>query len=72
MYGVKKQDLKLIKQAGFNTFQTYDKNAAAIAALVPQARAQGLKMLAYPNNVINSQYAKRKMAYIRVVSDRRA
>ena len=59
MYGVKKpQDLKLIKQAGFNTFQTYDKNAAAIAALVPQARAQGLKMLAYPNNVINSQYAK--------------
>jgi hypothetical protein len=59
LYGAQKpQDLKIIRQAGFNTFQTYDKKAAPIAALAKEAKAQGLKMLAYPNNIINSQYAK--------------
>lgn len=59
IYGAKKpQDLQIIKQAGFNTFQTYDKQADAIAALAREARLKNLNILAYPNNIINSKYSR--------------
>ncbi len=57
------KDLKIIKQVGFNTFQTYDKGADAIAALAREARPHGLKMLAYPNNIINSKYERQAQSW---------
>jgi len=48
------KDLTAVKEAGFNTFQIYYKNPDTIASFARQAN--GLKMLAYPNKIIGSQY----------------
>jgi hypothetical protein len=60
MYGVEtKKDLAIVKEAGFNCFQTYTKDPAVLAGLAAEAGRLKLKMLAYPDGVIDSSYSVR-------------
>jgi len=57
MYGIAgPEDLAVIKKAGFNCFQTYERGPEKLAALAAQAAALQLKMLAHPDKVIGSAY----------------
>ncbi|OGR69921.1 MAG: hypothetical protein A2089_11245 [Elusimicrobia bacterium GWD2_63_28] len=51
-------ELATLKAAGFNSFHTYTQDPARLAALAKEAKKQGLKMLAYPDRVIDSSYSK--------------
>ncbi|HNW44964.1 MAG TPA: hypothetical protein PKI19_10700 [Elusimicrobiales bacterium] len=58
MYGVAgPEDLAALKKAGFNCFQSYDKNPAKLAALAGAAAALDMQMVAAPDEVIASTYA---------------
>ncbi len=60
MYGAKAiKDLAVIKEAGFNCFQTYTKDPAVLAGLAAEADRLKLRMLAYPDGVIGSSYSVR-------------
>ncbi|MFA6433600.1 MAG: hypothetical protein WCW52_02785 [Elusimicrobiales bacterium] len=59
MYGINKpQELRIIKRAGFNCFQTYGQSPELLAALAEEAGKLGLKMLAAPDMIIGSAYDK--------------
>jgi len=58
-YGINgPQELAVLKQGGFDCFQTYVQDPARLAALAAEAKKLDLKMLAYPDKVIDSPYAK--------------
>lgn len=60
MYGVSaKRDLAVIKEAGFNCFQTYDQDPAILAELAAEAKKLKLKMAAYPDRVMDSVYGEK-------------
>ncbi len=48
--------LAALKAAGFNSFHTYGQNPARLAALAAEADKLGLKMLAAPDQVLDSTY----------------
>ena len=52
------QELSVLKQAGFNCFHTYAQDPERLAALAAEAKKLGLKMVAAPDRVIDSPYAK--------------
>jgi len=59
MYGIgAKRDLAVIKEAGFNCFQTYDQAPETLAGLAAEAKKLKLKMSAYPDRVISSTYSE--------------
>ena len=51
-------ELSALKQAGFNCFATYVQDPERLAALAAESKKLGLKMVAYPDRVIDSPYAK--------------
>ena len=57
MYGIgSPAELTVLKRAGFNCFQTYEKAPERLAALAAEAGKLGLKMTAHPDKVIGSAY----------------
>ncbi len=59
LYGVDSpQDIPVIKAAGFNCVQTYKKDVLTIRALALAAQKEHIKIVVYPNNIINSPYQK--------------
>lgn len=57
MYGVDNPtDIKTIKKAGFNCFQTYKQDPELLAKLAREAKKQGMQVVFYPNKVIGSSY----------------
>ena len=59
MYGIgKPAELQILKQAGFNCFQTYEQSPELLAALAAEAVKLGLEMVAMPDKVIGSAYDK--------------
>ncbi|MDO8804790.1 MAG: hypothetical protein Q7R35_10170 [Elusimicrobiota bacterium] len=52
------QELAALKQAGFNCFQTYVQDPQRLAGLAAGAKKLDLKMVAAPDKVIDSAYAK--------------
>lgn len=59
LYGVDSpQDIPVVKAAGFNCVQTYKKDADTIKALAQAAQKENIKIVVYPNNIINSPYQK--------------
>lgn len=50
-------ELPLIKEAGFNCFQTYSNDPERLASLAAEAGKLDLKMVASPERVIDSSYA---------------
>jgi len=58
MYGIgMPEELAVLKQAGFNCFQTYAPDPGKLAMLAAEAEKQGLMMLAFPDAVIGSAYS---------------
>ncbi len=51
-------ELSVLKQGGFNCFATYVQDPERLAALAAEAKKLDLKMVAYPDRVIDSAYAK--------------
>ncbi len=59
MYGIgKPAELQILKQAGFNCFQTYEQAPELLAVLAAEAVKLGLSMVAMPDKVIGSAYDK--------------
>jgi hypothetical protein len=57
MYGIgATRDLAVIKEAGFNCFQTYSQDPEVLAELAAEAKKLKLKMTASPVRVIDSLY----------------
>jgi len=57
MYGVNNpEDISLLKKAGFNCLQTYDRTPAKLSALAKEADKQNMKVVFYPNEVATSDY----------------
>lgn len=57
IYGVKdKEEIPTIKQAGFNTVQTYNKDPEYLSRLAEKAKQYDMKLLIYPNKIIGSEY----------------
>lgn len=55
IYGVERpEDLVQIRNAGFDAFQTYLGDRAALAALAKEAGRQGLRMLAAPDELLKA------------------
>src|SRR3989338_4548398 len=52
------QELAVLKQGGFNCFATYVQDPERLAGLAAEAKKLDLKMVAYPDRVIDSDYAK--------------
>lgn len=52
------QELAVLKQGGFNCFATYVQDPERLAGLAAEAKKLDLKMVAYPDRVIGSSYAK--------------
>ena len=48
--------IKTVKGAGFNCIQTYTQNPGKIKALASEAKKRGLKIVVYPDKIINSPY----------------
>lgn len=58
-YGISgPQELAVLKQAGFNCFQTYVQDPQRLAGLAAEAEKLDLKMVAAPDKVIDSDFAK--------------
>ena len=57
IYGVKdEEEIPTIKQAGFNTVQTYKANPEFLSRLAKKAKEYDMKLLIYPNKIIGSEY----------------
>ncbi|MDR0952821.1 MAG: hypothetical protein LBM71_01335, partial [Elusimicrobiota bacterium] len=55
MYGVNRtQDLKTIKDAGFNCFQTYKQDPKLMSALAKEAQKQNLQIVFYPQPLLKA------------------
>lgn len=59
----KAEDIKIVKDAGFNTVQTYNKDPKIIYELAKEAKKQNITLLAYPDKVFGSQYQKKLQQY---------
>ncbi len=60
LYGVTNpNDLKTIKQAGFNCIQTYSKDADLLSELATEAQKQGLKVVFRPDAIIGTKYEQK-------------
>ena len=60
LYGVNNpSDLKLVKKAGFTCIQTYKTNPEQLDALAKEAQKQGLKVVFYPNKVLDTEYQQK-------------
>lgn len=58
-YGISgPQELSVVKKAGFNCFATYVQDPERLAAMAAESKKLDLKMVAYPDRVIDSSYAK--------------
>ena len=58
-YGISgPQELSVLKRDGFNCFATYVQDPERLAGLAAEAKKLDLKMVAYPDRVIDSSYAK--------------
>ena len=58
-YGISgPQELSVLKRDGFNCFATYVQDPGRLAGLAGEAKKLDLKMVAYPDRVIDSSYAK--------------
>lgn len=57
IYGVNdEEEIPTIKQAGFNIVQTYKANPEYLSRLAEKAKQYDMKLLIYPNKVIDSEY----------------
>jgi len=57
IYGVNdEEELPTIKQAGFNTVQTYKKDPEYLSRLAEKAKQYDMKLLIYPDKIIGSEY----------------
>ena len=64
MYGAAaKRDLAVIKEAGFNCFQAYGQDPAVLAELAAEAKKLKLKMVAYPDRVMESPYGEKAKSW---------
>lgn len=64
IYGVNNpKDIAALKEAGFNCIQTYRKEPEIINSLALEAEKQGVKLVAYPDNIIGSKYENRAQNY---------
>ncbi|MBI4351639.1 MAG: hypothetical protein HY550_09385, partial [Elusimicrobia bacterium] len=52
------QQLSALKEAGFNCFQTYTQDPQRLSGLAAEAKKLGLKMVAFPDRVVDSAQAK--------------
>jgi hypothetical protein len=53
IYGVNDpQDIAIVKDAGFNTIQTYKKDIETITALAEEAKKQDIKIIVYPDEFL--------------------
>lgn len=53
IYGVNNpQDIAVVKDAGFNTIQTYVKDITVITKLAEEAKKQDIKIIVYPDNFL--------------------
>ena len=59
----KPEDISYIKEAGFNTIQTYNKNPNTIYELAKEAKKQDIKLLAYPDKIIGSSFQEEIQKY---------
>ena len=60
LYGVNNpSDVAIVKQAGFNCFQSYQKDPEKLAALARAAKKQGMQVVFYPDEIIGSSYEKK-------------
>lgn len=50
------EEIPIIKQAGFNTVQTYKKDPEYLSRLAEKAKQYDMKLLIYPNKIIGSEY----------------
>lgn len=59
MYGVNTdKDIKIIKKAGFNCFQTYLKEFDTLKYLAEEAKKQNIKAVFYPNKITTEKQIK--------------
>lgn len=59
MYGVNTdKDIKVIKQAGFNCFQTYSKDFDTLKYLAENAKKQNIKSIFFPNKIETEEQVK--------------
>ncbi|MCR4662401.1 MAG: hypothetical protein K5622_00755 [Endomicrobiaceae bacterium] len=59
LYGVKNpEDITKVKEAGFNCIHTYNKNPENIKALADEAAKNEIKLLVYPNKIIEDNKYK--------------
>ena len=65
LYGVKSaKDIISAKEAGFNCVQTYNKNPEKIKELVDEAEKNEIKLVIYPNKIIeNVKYKEEAKSY---------
>ncbi len=57
IYGVNDEnEIPVIKQAGFNTVQTYNQNPEYISRLAEKTKQYDMQLLVYPNRVIGGEY----------------
>lgn len=57
LYGVNNpSDVKTVRKAGFNCFQTYQQDPALLSSLAKQAQKQGMEVVFYPNKVLGSAF----------------
>ncbi len=57
IYNVKdEEDIPIIKQAGFNTIQTYKTNPEFLSRFAEKAKQYDMKLLIYPDKIIGSEY----------------
>jgi len=57
IYNVKdEEDIPTIKQAGFNTIQTYNTNPEFLSRLAEKVKQYDMKLLIYPYKIIGSEY----------------
>ncbi len=57
------EDIPIIKQAGFNTIQTYKANPEFLSRLAKKAKEYDMKLLIYPNKIIDSEYENEARNY---------
>ena len=57
------EDISIVRDAGFNTIQTYKKDPKSILALANESQKQGITLLAYPDKIIGSHLQKEVQKY---------
>ena len=64
VYGVSEpEQVKIVKDAGFTCFQSYQKKPEIVAALAKEANKYHLKTVFYPNDIIGSEQEKNAQSW---------